>query len=204
MEVVNKVMYHFHDTKISKYNDVWVPGNEFIIDDNYTSYYSNMVRNFSLSVLTQGNKNSQLIGVIDYYLNHEPNQEIADKILKDSRRIIMNYCILTRENALEEARKKIDPSLPSRFHSIWLCDELGAKYWNHSLNTGNTYELYKVLLTGELFKSSDAFIPKNYKDYNECLEIAKKYWNPVFENEEQEEKAEYLFQGKIKVLEKIS
>jgi hypothetical protein len=60
-----------------------------------------------------------------------------------------------------------------------------------------------VLLNGNLFKSSDAFLPSSNSNYNSNLIEAENYWNPKFENEEQEKKAEYLFQGKLKILEKV-
>lgn len=62
--------------------------------------------------------------------------------------------------------------------------------------------LYRVSVTGNLFKSSDSFIPDDELTAREMYEESSKYWNPVF-SEEDLCKAEYLFQGKVKVLEKI-
>ena len=209
MEIVNKEMYHFHDTRISVYNDIWVPGNELTVDDNYQSFYSKVIQNSILGVRVEDDENyRQLSGVINYYLDNESKLDLdtAKELLKKARYIIKDYSVLTRENALEDVRKSINPDLPSRFHSMWLCDELSKQHWIDVFGKCDekTYRLYKVAATGTLFKSSDTFIPMHFKNYNECIELAKGYWNPVFETKEQDEEAEYLFQGKIKVLEKIS
>lgn len=63
--------------------------------------------------------------------------------------------------------------------------------------------LFRVSITGNLFKSSDSFIPNDELTTKEMYNVSSKYWNPVF-NEDNLCKAEYLFQGKVKVLEKIN
>lgn len=57
--------------------------------------------------------------------------------------------------------------------------------------------------TGNTFKSSDKFIPDDELILKEIYNFSEKYWNPKFENEDEEAKAEYLFQGRARVLERI-
>ena len=56
---------------------------------------------------------------------------------------------------------------------------------------------------GNLFKSSNNFIPDDELTAREMYEASSAYWNPIFK-EEDLCKAEYLFQGKVKVLEEIN
>ena len=107
--------------------------------------------------------------------------------------------IYNRELILEEERKQNFSSLPSRLHSIWVCEEEQIEFWEKCLN-GNT-TLFRVQLNGDLFHSSYLFLPDEGLPANEIKEAAKKYWNPVFKTEEEIKKSEYLFQGEVKVLE---
>ena len=108
-----------------------------------------------------------------------------------------------RELMLEKYRKENNPKLPSRLHSIWLADKESLNFWKEQLNGGRNLTLYRVSVTGNLFKSSDSFIPDDELTAKEMYQVSSKYWNPVF-SEDDLCKAEYLFQGKVKVLEKIN
>jgi len=121
-------------------------------------------------------------------------------MLEDASKFLKWYATVQREMVLEQVRKKLYPNLPSRKNSIWLCDSNQIEFWKEKL--GNRGELFKVLVTGELFKTSDVFIPDDEMNILEMYEIAKKYWNPDFSDID-DSKTEYLFKGKIKVLEKI-
>ena len=204
MKVENKEMYHFHHTDLFK--DIWVPNNEIIVDDNFETSFLKILRLYNTAVNTESGKRTEFDKIIDIYLKTEQDKETYIKLLKESRRILMGASIFMREMALEEIRKQKYNTLPSRKHSIWLCDEKSKNFWNKELikESNGQLDLYKVLVSGELFKSSDEFIPDNHLNYETMLKESEKYWDPVFENDKQEEKAEYLFQGKVKILEKIN
>ena len=202
MKVENQEMYHFHNNEC--YNDLWVLDNEIIVDNNFKSNYLNILNCFTTAVnITTGGKEA-FNHIINGYLKEEQDKELLIDMLKEASHIINCMNIFKREMALEEIRKQKYPQLPSRKHSIWLCDEKGIDFWKNQLSNGDdTLDLYKVLVTGNLFKSSDSFIPNNYSNYETNLSEAMQYWDPHFINEEQEQKAEYLFQGKLKILEKV-
>ena len=67
---------------------------------------------------------------------------------------------------------------------------------------GKNIDLFKVEVTGELFKSSDILLPDNSESINTMFEQAKKYWEADLTNIS-DEATEYLFRGKVKILEKI-
>lgn len=203
MQVKEKEMYHFHNNKV--YNDLWVPNNEIIVDDTFETSYLNILKFFTTAVNTSNGNKEAFNNIIDFYLKEKQDEETYIQMLKDAQNILRGVNIFKREQALEQVRKEKYPNLPSRKHSIWLCDKNQLEFWEEALsNTDINLDLYKVLVTGNLFKSSDCFIPNNYSNYETNLVEAEQYWNPIFTNEEQERKAEYLFQGKLKILKKLN
>ena len=204
MEVKDKIMYHYH--RLGIFDKVWQVENEFIIDNCFNCFYGEILNDFTTSV--HSNPDNQLESfdkILSFYLNKENfkdlDLEFIKKLLEESKRIIANTNIYKREKALEDCRKDFFPHLPSRLHSIWVADEYTLPFWKEQLKLDSI--LFKVSLTGELFKSSDCFIPDDDLNAIESYEFSKKYWNPIFGTEEQEEKAEYLFQGKVKILERV-
>ena len=198
MYVTNKQMYHFKNN--NHYNEIWQPGNEITIDDNYLSaFYQNCLYS-TPSVITKDNKEVTFYKIIDNYLKEEQNSETYIRLLKEASIILKNYANTKRELVLEEYRKKFYPNLPSRKNSIWLATEKQLDFWEKTLLLKETKgKLFKVEVTGNLFKSSDLYIPDDELSVKEIYEYAEKYWNPNLTNID-EEKTEYLFQGNLKIL----
>ena len=204
MQVKDKIMYHYHKNGI--HDDIWVVGNEFMVDETFQSHYGLILNLFSTAVTCNPDNHLSSFGdVLDYYLKEEvlekQDKEMIRKMLEESRKIIKNIDIFKRELALEQYREKFHQDIPSRLNSIWVADSNQLNFWKKELNDNSI--LFKVSLTGTLFKSSDTFIPNNNLNMIESFETAKNYWNPVFQTAEDEEKAEYLFQGKVKILSKV-
>ena len=204
MEVKDKIMYHYH--KQGLYDEIWQVGNEIIVDDNYNSYCGSIVDKFTTAVKCE-NGIFSLERIIGKYVDdigiENVDLETITNLLKASRAIIINANMYSRELMLEKYRKKHNHDLPSRLHSIWLADKKSLNFWEGQLKGRRKLKLYRVSLTGNLFKSSDSFIPDDELTAKEMYEASSVYWNPTFRKEDLC-KAEYLFQGKVKVLEKIS
>ena len=204
MEVKNKVMYHYH--KLGLYDDIWQVGNKIMVDSNFNSFCGSIVDKFTTAVKCE-NGIFSLEKIIDKYLNDISIENVDLKtitnLLKASSAIITKADMYNRELMLEKYRKENNPKLPSRLHSIWLADKESLNFWEGQLNGRRKLKLYRVSVTGNLFKSSDSFIPDDELTAKEMYEASSAYWNPVF-SEEDLCKAEYLFQGKVKVLEKIN
>ena len=204
MEVKNKVMYHYH--KLGLYDDIWQVGNKIMVDSNFNSFCGSIVDKFTTAVKCE-NGIFSLEKIIDKYLNDISIENVDLKtitnLLKASSAIITKADMYNRELMLEKYRKENNPKLPSRLHSIWLADKESLNFWKEQLNGGRNLILYRVSVTGNLFKSSDSFIPDDELTAKEMYQASSKYWNPVF-SEDDLCKAEYLFQGKVKVLEKIN
>ena len=124
-------------------------------------------------------------------------------MLQEASRLLKCYSTLQRELVLEEVRKRFFPELPSRKNALYLCDHNQLEYWKDELTIkGKNIDLFKVEVTGNLFKSSDILLPDNSESINTMFEQAKKYWEADLTNISDEE-TEYLFNGKVKILEKI-
>ena len=191
MEVVNKKFYHFHREDI--YPELWKKGNTIKVDSSYKSRIGDALDAYPNAVYL--------------YLKYLEDPSKNEHLLVEFNRMIeagmfVFNALFQREVYMEIARRLVDPSLPSRKNSIWLCDAKGIKHWSNVLDEET--KIYIVSGTGTLFKSSDAFIPDSFLNGHDMIEKAKKYWNPVFTEPYHEEQAEYLFQGEIKILKKIN
>ena len=107
--------------------------------------------------------------------------------------------IFRREIALEEIRKRHFPNIISRFHCIWLCDNECLKYWTSQLPG----KIYRVSATGIIFESSDNFLFDDNFSYEQMKEKGMDYWKANLANDDDRQRKEILFQGNIKVLERI-
>lgn len=201
MDVKNKIMYHYHRSNM--YDDMWKENNRIIVDNNFKSYYTEVIENFSTAVKNVRDEDVTFSGVLNYYLDNfnQIDEKLGKRILITARNIISSTNILNRERALEEYRKNNYPNLPSRIHSIWLTDKNSLEFWETALES-KSMELYKLSVTGKMFKSSDLYIPNDNLTNKDMYEVSSKYWNPEF-NKETDKKAEYLFQGKVKILKKM-
>lgn len=214
MKVKNKEMYHIHRNGV--YDDIWKIGNKLTVDDSFIALF-NSNRDVPSGVRCKDGSISSLDGFIEKVINGlDTDEKILDLknlsdedflkkgkylyyVLEDSMAKIRNLSLKNREEALEEARQENYPNLPSRYHSIWVCDEKSLDFWITKLRGDST--IYKVLLDGELFKSSDSFLPEDGEKKANQKEEAYKYWNPKFTDEDQEKKTEYLFQGYVRIIE---
>ena len=203
MRVNNKEMYHLHHAHL--YSDIWQVGNSFTVDDNFQAYYLNILKYFNSGVKFSDNEYIEFNKIIDYYLQIDQPKDVYIQMLKDASTLIRCANIFKREMTLEEVRKEYYPKLPSRKHSIWLCDEKSLEFWKKELidEKHQVLELYKLSVSGNLFKSSDSFLPDNTHGYETNIKESHDYWNPLFKNEEEEKRAEYLFQGEVKILELV-
>lgn len=216
MKVKNKEMYHIHRNGV--YDDIWQVGNEVIVDEDFITLF-NSDRDVPSGVRCKDGSISSLDRFIEKVikgldtdekilnLKQLSDEEFVNKgkyfyyMLKDCMVKIRSLALKNREEALEAVRKEKYPKLPSRYHCIWVCNEENLDFWLSKLRKDSI--IYKVELNGELFKSSDSFLPEDgEKKENQKIE-ADKYWNPKFTDDDQERTAEYLFQGKVKILEKL-
>ncbi|MBR3490365.1 MAG: DUF2441 domain-containing protein [Bacilli bacterium] len=191
MKIVNKKFFHFHRADI--HPELWKSGKVIKVDNSFQSRIGQALDSYS--------------GIVDLYLKYLENPSENEHLLVEFNRMIESGMFIftaafQREVFMEIARRLVDPSLPSRKNSIWLCDANGLRHWCNVLDEKT--DRYIVSATGEVFKSSDAFIPDSFLNGHDMIEKSKKYWDPVFTEPYHENQAEYLFQGEIKILKKIN
>lgn len=201
MFVENKEMFHFNDSE--KRKDIWKVGNQIDTTQNYVADFWNGGINFSGKVNVDDGEMLPFFNVINRYLEEDQDKETYIKLLEETSRLLKCYSILQRELVLEEVRKRFYPQIQSRKNALYLCDYNQIEYWKNILTIpGKNIDLFKVEVTGELFKSSDILLPDNSESINTMFEQAKKYWEADLTNIS-DEATEYLFRGKVKILEKI-
>lgn len=198
MKVKDKILYHFHKKGI--HDSKWYVDGELTIDNKFNNDLLDILNDFNTAVNTTDGDRVSFDEIITNYLNEKALKKEYEKMLKECILIIEDTNLFTQEKNLEDVRKEFFENYPSRKHSIFLLDKDNIKYWYNKLSEGNRLDLYKVSLSGNLFKFNVKYLPKGELTYKENTLLAKKYWNS--ENEDAEN-TEYLFQGKIKILEKL-
>lgn len=99
--------------------------------------------------------------------------------------------------------KQFYKELPSRSKAIYLCKKEQLEYWKNTIAVNPKFcEVFKVNISGTIFKSNDSLLPDDSMSIMDTFIQAQKYWDADFSNIEEKE-TEYLFVGKIKVLEKV-
>ena len=145
MEVKDKVMYHYHQLGI--HDDIWQPGNILIVDNNFDSNLSGILKKFGTDVITTDQSRQSFDRIIKYYIeNMNPDSEMLIRLLTEARGIIRNTNLYKREFALEEYRKIHYPHLPSRKHSIWMADEKQLEFWKTQFRKSEL-ELFRISVT---------------------------------------------------------
>ena len=205
----------FHIHKVTNKNDHWSNNKILNINDNYNSIMNQRHQNFSQLVNVFEGGSQEYINfsfiLADYMrrinnLSVIKNDDIIElkRLLEIGYQMTYNADLFRREEALENYRKDNLSHLPSRLHSMFLCDNDGIEYWQDVISQNDKIETetYRVLASGDIFKTNEQLLPSEILTYQETYQQAFKYWNPKFKNLPNYTN-EYLIRGKIKVLEKI-
>ena len=205
MKVNNRCMYHFHKKGIK--DEIWVPGSEFVVDDSFSANFNEETLRFSTIVRTKSGDKICVSDVLSHHLETDFNDltdEQKKELLTISYAMLKDTGILLREYGLEEYRKAHFPDLPSRLHSIWVCNKTSMEFWKKTLSSdGIERELLELELSGTLFKSSDEFFPPFGTSFLGTYNMADRYWDPDFTSKHNKREVEYLFQGHVRVKGKI-
>lgn len=180
MKTENTTMYHFRAN--DPFDQNWVVGNRFSVGNKF--------RNSLCCDVKPIDKNlSRIEQKIEYY-----------KLLKDCETMFN-----IRETMLELFRSTKYPDLISRMNCVYFCDEQSILYWANMFP--QNYELYKVIISGELFKSCPKFFAdiERGATFEKIEKIADGYWNPNFMDAQYNYFAEYLFNnGTIEIVDKLN
>lgn len=202
-------LYHIH--KKNNTDKKWIEKGLIKIDNNFNSVMNQRQQSFSQTILIEESKIEYYMYLANYLGRIKDLKSIRQDDLEELKSLIeigfqmsYNANFFKRESALEDCRKEHYIELPSRLHSIYLCDRDGLEYWRDiiSNNKQDEVEIFKVLATGKVFKTNEQLLPCETESYGENYNSAFKYWNPKFKDVPNYTN-EYLAQGTIKILEKV-
>lgn len=205
-------LYHIH--KKNAQDKKWKEQSIIKVDENFNSVMNQRQQNFSQTMIIDHGERKKINYSIylAYYLNKIKDLKIIKREdLDELKRLLeIGYDMachadfFKRETALETCRKNHFSDIPSRLHSIYLCDQDGLEYWSDIISKNNSeeIEIFRVLATGKIFKTNEQLLPDELLEYEQAYKSAFQYWNPKFKNIPNFTN-EYLAQGNIKVLEKL-
>lgn len=214
MENKEMELYHVHTT--GNQDNKWIVNNTIKVTKDFDSKMFKRQQNFCQNFKINNGEEIKILSG-EYYITNLLNQmknakvvmgedfEMLKKVLEMASQNMYMGNFFKNEMALENCRKEYFADLPSRLHSIYLCDKDSLEYWSDQLylsNPGKKIEVYKVLVDGTIFKSNEDLLPYSSQTYSEAYQTSFSYWHPKFKNTRPENN-EYLCQGNIKVLEKI-
>lgn len=198
MFVEDKEMYHIHTS--NKYDNLWFPGNTIVVDDSFKSHFRKMFEMTMIGILNPSDELVSIDIIMKECLKRDDIEiEQYKELIDMAAEIIHNMSLKERENTLELVRQQKFPHLPSRNNSIWLTDEKDLEYWQEQL--GKQQEIFKVSATGNLFKTTARLLPSRKTTQPEMFEQAVMYWEA--KDLKENDNIEYLFQGKLKLLERV-
>lgn len=195
-------LYHIHKNGI--HDNLWRTGNVINVTSNFESAMYKRYANFSVT------NNKELIymkfvktlkKISTTSLNDKELLRLFKEVLPMGFDVAYYSNLFKRETALENYRLDHYSKLPSRLHSIFLTDEASLNYWIKTLGDEKA-SIYRIDLANDPFKTNEDFIPNELLNYEDTYNSASKYWNPKAKNMS-ENHNEYLYQGKVKILEKI-
>lgn len=201
-------LYHIHLKGNKDFK--WQVGNTINIDKTFDSVMNQRQQEFC-QLVNVNNINVQYSNYLTQYFAKIQNKisikkeelEELKSLLEAGYRLSYNANFFKRETSLEDCRKDNYSSLPSRLHSIYLSDKDGLEYWQDTIVPQNREsEVFKVYVTGIIFKTNEQLLPKEETTYGESYNASFKYWNPKFKDVPNYTN-EYLVQGKVKILEKL-
>jgi len=118
-------------------------------------------------------------------------------LAKQAYNVANHYSMLARELIMEEVRRDIAPTAPSRKNCLWVVDDLGlASHWQRKL--GGESRLVKLQLTGTLHRGDAKFLMNESEPLATTYEKAHAYWRG---EETEDSLPEYLFTGTATLVE---
>lgn len=190
-----KNLYHVHRKGIK--DELWYPGSTIIIDEAYNTVFCERIKEDEEAL--KAKYGDYDIDSIIKYMERLKTMEFSDQDFKRRFNILLNQLyFLRREKALEIGRTLYRSDAPSRYHSLYLCDEADLLYWEEKVGK-SFYDDYLLELDGITFVSNDEFFPDNHLPLELQVEASKNYWQPNLNRDSLYK--EYLFQGTARVRE---
>lgn len=210
---MEKELFHIHVSEKNNKDHKWKVNNIITASDNFDSIMSKRHNNFNLCVDIVDENTCELMPAYQYLalvfdkikdatVIRGEHLDLIKDTLSNCYNLLYSGNFFKREAGLEDCRKDNFSTLPSRLHSIYLCDKDGLEYWTDTISMNRTKDVsvFRVLADGNIFKSNEQLLPLETCTYGQTYSGAFRYWNPKFDNIHCYAN-EYLVQGRVKVLE---
>lgn len=222
MQVVDEEFYHIH--RKNYHQNLWQIGNSLETPkDNFNYFFESMLTKPHQKVFD----NFKEFGLIDYLNNHihgflKFNNSKGLKELKDNNPEIQGFNShilgllkqtfhslaqsrgMLREIIFEDYRLKHFSDLPSRQRCFWLSDKEDLEKWWTEFNDNDNKIIFKVNVTGKLFRTDGSLIQIDISKFTEFFDLAKEYWYLQFNHQNDKIQKEVIFEGKLKILSEYS
>lgn len=179
-------LYHIHLSNDT--NNKYFINNTFIVDKSFNSIMNQRHQSFSQLIRLKNNDQECLAKFTEYLQcfmqNTNGMQSLTQDDINELRQLLeigyklsSNADRFRREAGMEDYRVNNHIDLPSRLHSIYLCDKDGIEYWKDIISQygQKEIEIYKVLVRGTIFKTNEQLIPNEYLTYEETYNESEKY-----------------------------
>jgi len=209
MKVKDEIFYHCQ--RQNQLNLNWEIGATRRFSKDKENFYFSSLKDYVLDLqkrLSDIDIDSKISNVADIIHNDNFERNRRDKqILIDISKFYIDQiteCFkktiqLQQELIFENVRQEINPQLPSRQNCIWVTSTIkDACKWSDMFNCS---KILKLKLNGEIHKTNGKFIDINQNSdlYNARLN-AEEYWKG---NDDKGDEIEFLFEGKIEILDLI-
>ena len=220
MEVNGKVFYHI--LTISRYARYWKPGKTITYkEENNFLIYTRLAELTKRIEEVKKDKpylleNLQIIKKAEKVYNGTDDFDIFEYIYESKQQlgILINrvvelhnvtfgYVNLLNELIFERVRYNDFPELPSRLKCAWLCDKQQVGKWWREFNAREYKKIFKVEAYGKVIRADRSWMPTDISPVKEQFSLATEYWNGNLNPTTKSRLREYLFIGKLKVIEEI-
>lgn len=222
MIVNGKIYYHIHT--VNRFTRKWQPGRtiEFKgeelnrifasrfarLDDNIeatksSKYISENVKLFKKVEKFLTNRSPGFLDIFDFVRDSQKNTLDLLIRAREMNQILASYNHLLNELIFEQVRHKNYPDLPSRLKCTWLCDRRNIKKWLSLFDSRGKRKIFEVQAFGEVFKADRSWLTADVTTATEIFRRAIEYWKGSLNPIVRERQVEYLFKGRLKVIDQI-
>jgi hypothetical protein len=222
MKISNQHYYHVHKQMET---DIWSIGQKKNFDKSRLNHHIGVSKINCTSSLPENyrsdftnsrklvDKLTEMINVINQIPNiQEQNNQLQDltllcqAIIKQNTNYLGYYIKYLRELIFEDIRSKEFNDKPSRFHSIWLCNENELESWYDIISQGGKIDVdvCKVSCTGVIHHANASLILADSLQIFEYEDLARRYWQETPFTTEHCKDSEILFEGELTIIEKYN
>lgn len=226
MIVKGKLLYHLH--RKNRHSEEWQVGNtiETPKGDNYfrklrhADFYrikheigrDEPYMDRVLSELDEAKNFVENAGALPDFLWPRKGLQMTKDLIRlstDLQDSLVVYIRFLTEIVFESERKQNFEDLPCRRNGVWLTDKTGLKKWFTVFRRLNEkplseFQVFQVRVSGIMHKGDGSWVTPDIYPVEHLYERASRYWRGEVHEDKRRRLIEYLFEGKLEVLEELN